>query len=219
MIQAKQKLEEFNKRQAESAQVEAEPGGNAQQIPAVQNVQATQNGQEVSAAKVAAYLGVTVDKIDADWLEWASRYIDLYTCQKFCQVTVTEKYDIHDVGQEILMLDHVKYNFWTIPIGKVEPNQTIEQGLKQEMIEELNITPTRIKKIHQFKRSYRRRGDKITVHAHMFLITRWSGSLRNNEPKKHRTIKWMSIKEIKQQRISDNTKEMLRILKNGKRLS
>ena len=122
-------------------------------------------------------------------------------------------------NKEILMLDHVKYNFWTIPIGKVEPNQTIEQGLKQEMLEELNITPTRIKKIHQFKRSYRRRGDKITVHAHMFLITRWSGSLRNNEPKKHRTIKWMSIKEIKQQRISDNTKEMLRILKNGKRLS
>lgn len=59
-----------------------------------------------SVDNVAKYLGVDVSNIEPIWLEWASRYIDFYTCIKFCETIVTEKYDITEHNQEILMLDH-----------------------------------------------------------------------------------------------------------------
>jgi 8-oxo-dGTP pyrophosphatase MutT (NUDIX family) len=112
--------------------------------------------------------------------------------------------------KKILMLDHVKFNFWTIPVGKVEPKQTIEQGLKQELKEEVNITPTDYKKIGDYKKSYMREGKKVIVHSHIFLISKWKGSIRNNEPKKHRSMKWMTVEEIKTKKISNSTKEALK---------
>ena len=56
--------------------------------------------------KVADYLNVDVSTIRPEWIEWATTYIETFTCQKFCEVTVTEKYDITETGQEILMLDN-----------------------------------------------------------------------------------------------------------------
>lgn len=53
MIQAKQKLQEFNQRQAEQGGDQISLDGAGQQIPGGQNAQAAQNGQEVSAEKVA----------------------------------------------------------------------------------------------------------------------------------------------------------------------
>lgn len=57
-------------------------------------------------AKVAEYLGVNESDINDDWIEWASRYIDLYTCQKFSPIIVTEKYDIDRLKESTLMLDN-----------------------------------------------------------------------------------------------------------------
>ncbi len=114
-------------------------------------------------------------------------------------------------GNKILMMDHVKFNFWTIPVGKVDPNQSIEAGMKMEMKEELNIIPTKYKKIGQFIRMYPRGGKKVKVTAHIFLIEKWTGTIRNNEPKKHRSIKFISIPEIKKmKKLSDATKEALK---------
>jgi ADP-ribose pyrophosphatase YjhB (NUDIX family) len=114
---------------------------------------------------------------------------------------------------KILMLDHVKYDLWTIPIGKVDEGKSVEDGLKQEMKEELNIIPVKFKKITIFSKSYMREGHKVTITNHMFEISDWRGSLRNNEPKKHRSIKFMSLDEIRKlKKISDSTKEMLKVL-------
>jgi len=114
---------------------------------------------------------------------------------------------------KILMLDHVKYNLWTIPIGKVDEGKSVEDGLKQEMKEELNIIPTKFKKKTIFSKSYMREGHKVTIRNHMFEISEWRGNLKNNEPKKHRSIKFMSLDEIKKlSKISDSTKEMLKVL-------
>ncbi len=116
-------------------------------------------------------------------------------------------------GNKILMMDHVKFNFWTIPVGKVEPNQSIEDGLKMEMKEELNINPRKYKEIGQFIRTYARGGKKVKVTAHIFSIEKWTGTLKNNEPKKHRSIKFMTRPEIKKLKsISDATKEALKII-------
>jgi len=59
-----------------------------------------------TAEKVASYLGVTADKIEDEWLEWASEYIQTYTCQKFCPATTTEKYDIERLRESTLILDN-----------------------------------------------------------------------------------------------------------------
>ena len=56
--------------------------------------------------KVAAYLGVTAGDIEDDWLAWTTEYISWYTCQKFCIATVTEKYDVDNNGESVLMLDN-----------------------------------------------------------------------------------------------------------------
>jgi len=115
-------------------------------------------------------------------------------------------------GNKILMMDHIKFNFWTIPVGKVDKNQSIADGLKMEMKEELNITPTKFKQIGSFTRKYPRGGKTVTVKAIIFLIEKWTGTPKNNEPHKHRSIKYMTIDEIKRtKKISDATKEMLKI--------
>jgi len=57
-------------------------------------------------AKVAAYLGVEASTISEDWIDMASRYIDLYTNRIFYTKTVTdEKYDIEKQGQNELFVD------------------------------------------------------------------------------------------------------------------
>jgi hypothetical protein len=59
-----------------------------------------------SKTKVATYLGVDADKIQDDWIEWATYYIDLYCNCIFREKTVTEKYDINKSGQSVLFLDN-----------------------------------------------------------------------------------------------------------------
>ena len=114
--------------------------------------------------------------------------------------------------KKILMLDHVKFNFWTIPVGKVDKGQTVEEGLVMELQEELNIKPVKFKLIGRFKKTYLRNGKRVTVDAFIFHIEKWTGTLRNNEPKKHRRIKWMTIEEIKRtKKLSDATKEMMKV--------
>lgn len=59
-----------------------------------------------TAQQVADYLNVDVVNIKTEWLEWSTAYIETFTCQRFCEVTVTEKYDIESTNQEELMLDN-----------------------------------------------------------------------------------------------------------------
>jgi hypothetical protein len=56
--------------------------------------------------KVAQYFGVDESNIQEDWIEWVTKYIETYTCQKFCAVTVTEKHDIERKREETIILDH-----------------------------------------------------------------------------------------------------------------
>ena len=117
---------------------------------------------------------------------------------------------------KILMMDHVKFNFWTIPIGKVKSHETVIEGLKTEMKEELNIDVTNQKLITIWKRTFNWRGKRIKTENHLFKINSWRGRIRNNEPKKHRSIKFMTIDEIRKIRLSEMTKVMLKAFDRGK---
>ena len=46
---------------------------------------------------------------------------------------------IKNENGDILIQKHNKFGFWTIPVGKVKPTQTVISGLKQEIKEECNV--------------------------------------------------------------------------------
>ena len=48
---------------------------------------------------------------------------------------------------EILMQEHSKFGFWTIPIGKVNLNQNLVDGLKKEIFEETGLIVKDLKEL------------------------------------------------------------------------
>jgi len=107
---------------------------------------------------------------------------------------------------EILVQEHVKYGFWTIPVGKVKNNQDILEGLKQEIFEECNLTIEEFKEIITKDYYYERNGNNVKVISHLFEILKYKGDLKNNEPHKHKTQIFISLdKLIKLPFLSDMT--------------
>lgn len=98
---------------------------------------------------------------------------------------------------EILMQEHLKYGFWTIPVGKVKRGQSIEEGLKEEMLEECNIYIEKSKLLKTKRYTYKRNSKKVKVRIHLFEILKYKGRIKNNEPHKHKYQKFINIKEIK----------------------
>lgn len=103
---------------------------------------------------------------------------------------------ITDNHGNILMQEHVKYGFWTIPVGKVDLDKDLIEGLKQEVFEETNLVVEDCKEIGYKLFEYIRNGKNVKVHTHLFQITKYSGKLENKEPNKHKKQIFMSIKEI-----------------------
>jgi len=115
-------------------------------------------------------------------------------------------------NSRVLMQDHIKFNFWTIPVGKVDLGDTIDNTVKKEMKEELNINVKRFKVIYDWTSNYNRNGKLVKVHAYLCEILEYNGTIKNNEPQKHRELKWMTIDEIKNlKKISDTTKYFLKL--------
>jgi 8-oxo-dGTP diphosphatase len=98
--------------------------------------------------------------------------------------------------KKIVMLEHVKYGFWTIPVGKVEEGQTLEQGLKQEMWEELGIRVQSFKILAKKPIIQLIMGKRIKEVNYVCEVLRYTGTVKNKEPKKHRQLKWMTVEEI-----------------------
>jgi len=99
---------------------------------------------------------------------------------------------------EILMQEHIKYGFWTIPVGKVKIGQSVEDGLKEEILEECNISIEEFKELKYKKYTYIRYGKKVKVIQHLYLILKYKGKMKNNEPHKHKQQKFLSIEKIKE---------------------
>ncbi len=98
---------------------------------------------------------------------------------------------------EILMQEHLKYGFWTIPVGKVKSGQNLLEGLKEEIFEECNLIIENCNQLLQRDYIYDREGKKVLVTEHLFEITKYSGILTNKEPHKHSQQKFMSLDVIK----------------------
>lgn len=107
---------------------------------------------------------------------------------------------------EILIQEHNKYGFWTIPVGKAKLNQNTIEALKKELQEEGNIKVEKCKEIAIREHDYNRNKRKVKVTVHLFEILKYSGEIKNNEPEKHKQQIFMSIEKIKAlPYLSDNT--------------
>lgn len=103
---------------------------------------------------------------------------------------------IKNSAGEILVQEHVKYGFWTIPVGKVKKGQDVVDGLKQEIFEECNISVEEYRELIVKDYCYERNGAEVKVVSHLFEVSKYSGELKNSEPQKHKQQFFMPIKEI-----------------------
>ena len=125
---------------------------------------------------------------------------------------------IRNSDGKYLLLQHKKYNFWTIPIGKVKVGQSIEAALKEEISEECDIDVIKFKEVWCFSEKYERKDYLVTIKTHIFEVLIYNGKGNNMEPEKHSELKWMSLDEIKSLKsISDSTKEYLSVLEEKKK--
>lgn len=120
------------------------------------------------------------------------------------QYTQEDIIDHHAVGAiiknnkgEILVQEHVKYGFWTIPAGKVSSGQSIQEGLKKEILEECNVVLEEFKEIQSKEYVYKRIEKMVLVTGHLFEVLRYSGILKNNEPEKHTQQIFIDLEKIK----------------------
>ena len=104
---------------------------------------------------------------------------------------------IKNKNGEILLQDHIKFGFWTIPIGKSKPGQSVEDGLQEEILEECAIVIQKFKQLVRKEYTYNRNGKTVTVTSYIFEVEEYSGIIKNNEPQKHRSQIFMSLDKIK----------------------
>jgi len=104
---------------------------------------------------------------------------------------------IKNESGEILVQEHVKFGFWTIPVGKVKGTQSVVDGLKEEIWEECNLKIEEYKELVVKDYFYERDGHSVTVTSHLFEILKYSGEIKNMEPLKHKQQIFMPIEEIK----------------------
>ena len=104
---------------------------------------------------------------------------------------------IKDKTGKILMQNHVKHGFWTIPVGKVKINQSVEEGLIEEVFEECNLKILEFKELINRNYQYVRDDKNVNVFSHLFEVQKYSGEMKNMEPHKHLEQRFMDLEEIK----------------------
>ncbi len=120
---------------------------------------------------------------------------------------------IRDEGGRYLCVFHNKFHFWTIPLGKAEEGQSIEEAVRAEAFEELDIRPGNIKKIYQDRKTYDREGRQVVAVFHLFQILDYQGNLSNKEPSKHAAMRFMALEDLRAlAQTSDATSMLIRCI-------
>lgn len=112
---------------------------------------------------------------------------------------------------KLLIFDHVKYGFSTIPIGKGPLHEDPRIALREELKEEINIdVQIRDLKLVAKDPNYtidRGQGIITKVPLYCFDVLKYTGKIKNAEPHKHTNMRFLSIDEIKKlKEISNHTK-------------
>lgn len=77
--------------------------------------------------------------------------------------------------------------------GKIEPGETIEEGMIRETQEEINVTPTKYEKMGEVEFIEFFKGKKLNVIFHLFLCTEWEGTISESE---EMDPKWFKVDQL-----------------------
>ena len=87
---------------------------------------------------------------------------------------------------KIVILQHKKYGFFTIPVGKASLKELPIFGAKKEAKEELGIDVVSLLELGTFTKTYDRGNGIVTnIQTIIFEILDYNGEIINAEPKKH----------------------------------
>lgn len=80
--------------------------------------------------------------------------------------------------------------YWELPGGKLQENESEEQCIYRELMEELNIRIEIVNKLESNTHKYK----NITINLIPYIINYVEGDIKLLE---HNTIKWLHINELK----------------------
>ena len=104
---------------------------------------------------------------------------------------------IRDTFGHVLMQEHVKYGFWTIPIGKAKPGQAPDACARAEIMEECGLDIQKLELLVKRDYEYVRAGIPVKVCLYLYEATSYFGKPRNLEPHKHTRQEFIALDEIK----------------------
>lgn len=97
---------------------------------------------------------------------------------------------------------------WTIPAGKIERGESLEKAVKREAREELGIKIKQPRFLCSLVSYY----PTHSMVIHYFVVSKWSGKIRNLEAEK---IEWIPISNTKKLKLRTD-KQALQIFKTSK---
>ena len=113
----------------------------------------------------------------------------------------------------ILLLDHKKCNALSLPGGKIEPHESLEDAIRRELYEEIGIEiedMTLIDNGKLFLCEYPYGSNEyVWFKDYSFEINLFSGTIYNKESEKHRDLIWMDPKEVDYENASELLKSYL----------
>lgn len=118
---------------------------------------------------------------------------------------------VNDKNEVLLLLRSVKsrdeFGYWSQPGGGLDYGETIEQGIKREIKEEVGVTVKLIKYLSYTDQNNVKGADHWVSISYLARIVR--GKVKNMEPEKHGDLKWFPINKLPK-KLSKTTKDSTR---------
>ncbi len=105
---------------------------------------------------------------------------------------------------------HDKFSpgFWEFPGGKIDGDETAEQALKREFIEELAVEVISMTSFERLDWEYPNR----VVNLHFYLVKLASNDESQFELNAHDELKWFTLEEAKREKILPANEKILDLL-------
>ena len=84
--------------------------------------------------------------------------------------------------------------FYSMPAGKLEPKESVQNAIIREVEEEININ-IKNETLKTIQVMNRNGSDRERI-DYFFTVDRWSGEIKNNEPNKCDDLKWFDINNL-----------------------
>lgn len=119
-------------------------------------------------------------------------------------------------GDEILCCQRSQHDpmplKWEFPGGKIEPNESPEQALQRELVEELDIHAEIGPLVETIRHSYK---PEVVIELHFFRVERWTGEIRNVV---FNDVRWVPKSEMTSLDFLEADKPLVEEIAAGKRL-